>query len=112
MAFVTRYSFGNENSIDIEAIQSALKEVPTEYVISQMTSEQLELYADYYETAVDYSSGLESGLSKADSELYDNIVSIRKNDAAFESKIESVKDVANKSDDKTPEGNRSKLKFY
>ncbi len=110
MAFVTRYSFGNENSIDIEAIQSALKEVPTEYVISQMTSEQLELYADYYETAVDYSSGLESGLSKADSELYDNIVSIRKNDAALESKIESVKDVANKSDDKTPEGNRSKLK--
>ena len=81
MAFVTRYSFGNENSIDIEAIQSALKEIPAEYVISQMTSNQLELYADYYETAIDYSGGLESGLSKLDTELYNHIISIRKNEA-------------------------------
>ena len=88
MAFVTRYSFGNENSIDIEAIQSALKEVPAEYVISQMTPEQLDLYADYYESSIEFSSGLETAPSKTDTELYNNIISIRKNDAILESKIE------------------------
>lgn len=92
MAYVTRFNFGNKNSIDIEAIQSALKEVPIEYVISQMTDEQFELYADYYETAVDYSGGLELGLSQHDTELYNHIISFRNNTSisnkVLESKIE------------------------
>lgn len=96
MAYVRRFTFGNENSIDIKAIESALKEVPAEYVISQMTSEQLDLFADYYETAVDYSGGLESGLTKTDAELYNHIISIRKNEA--QPSVEKTSSFSNEQD--------------
>lgn len=88
MSFVKRFTFGDETSIDIETIKAALKEVPSEYVVSQMTPGQLDLYADYYESSIEFSSGLETALSKTDTELYNNIISIRKNDAILESKIE------------------------
>lgn len=86
MAYVKRFTFGDENSIDIEAIQSALKEVPTEYVISQMTPEQLNLYADYYEASIDFAGTTTVNLSSAEQNLYNNIISIRKNTSSLERK--------------------------
>lgn len=60
-----------------------------------MTDEQFELYADYYETAVDYSGGLELGLSQHDTELYNHIISFRNNTSisnkVLENKIEPEK---------------------
>lgn len=96
IAYVNRFDFGNENSINIEAIQSALKEVPTEYVISQMTQEQLDLFASYYEDSIDFAGALKPNLSAADKQLYEAIVNVRKNadysihqqDEILESKIE------------------------
>lgn len=96
IAYVNRFDFGNENSINIEAIQSALKEVPTEYVLSQMTQEQLDLFASYYEDSIDFAGALKPNLSAADKQLYEAIVNVRKNadysihqqDEILESKIE------------------------
>lgn len=96
IAYVNRFDFGNENSINIEAIQSALKEVPTEYVISQMTQEQLDLFTSYYEDSIDFAGALKPNLSAADKQLYEAIVNARKNadysihqqDEILESKIE------------------------
>lgn len=79
MAYVSRFDFGDENSIDIEAIQSALNEVPAEYVISQMTSEQLDLYADYYETSLDFAGNADVNLSAANQQLYEIISHTRNN---------------------------------
>lgn len=96
IAYVNRFDFGSENSINIEAIQSALKEVPTEYVISQMTQEQLDLFTSYYEDSIDFAGALKPNLSAADKQLYEAIVNARKNadysihqqDEILESKIE------------------------
>lgn len=96
IAYVNRFDFGSENSINIEAIQSALKEVPTEYVLSQMTQEQLDLFASYYEDSIDFAGALKPNLSAADKQLYEAIVNVRKNadysihqqDEILESKIE------------------------
>lgn len=96
IVYVNRFDFGNENSINIEAIQTALKEVPTEYVLSQMTQEQLDLFASYYEDSIDFAGALKPNLSAADKQLYEAIVNARKNadysihqqDEILESKIE------------------------
>lgn len=96
IVYVNRFDFGNENSINIEAIQTALKEVPTEYVLSQMTQEQLDLFASYYEDSIDFAGALKPNLSAADKQLYEAIVNVRKNadysihqqDEILESKIE------------------------
>lgn len=111
IAYVNRFDFGNENSINIEAIQSALKEVPTEYVLSQMTQEQLDLFASYYEDSIDFAGALKPNLSAADKQLYEAIVNVRKNadysihqqDEILESKIEPQDEsISNKpSPDKT-----------
>ena len=79
MAYVSRFDFGDENSIDIEAINKALEEVPTEYVLSKMTEEQQNLFADYYEASIDFAVNSEVNLSAADKQLYDDIINIRKN---------------------------------
>lgn len=79
MAYVSRFDFGDENSIDIEAINKALEEVPTEYVLSKMTEEQQNLFTDYYEASIDFAVNSEVNLSAADKQLYDDIINIRKN---------------------------------
>lgn len=79
MAYVSRFDFGDENSIDIEAINKALEEVPTEYVLSRMTEEQQNIFADYYETSLDFVGTAEINLSAADQKLYEIISHSREN---------------------------------
>lgn len=79
MAYVSRFDFGDENSIDIEAINKALEEVPTEYVLSKMTEEQQNLFADYYEASIDFAVNSEVNLSAADQQLYEIISHNREN---------------------------------
>lgn len=79
MAYVERFTFGDENSIDIKTINAALEEVPTEYVLSKMTEEQQNLFAYYYEASIDFAVNSEVNLSAADKQLYDDIINIRKN---------------------------------
>lgn len=79
MAYVSRFDFGDENSIDIEAINKALEEVPTEYVLSRMTEEQQNLFADYYETSLDFVGNADVNLSAADQQLYEIISHSREN---------------------------------
>lgn len=76
MAFVSRFDFGSENSINIESIKIALNEVPYEYVLSKMTKEQCDLFTEYYEANMD-SAGTEG------KQLYDAIINIRKNDLSI-----------------------------
>ncbi len=83
MAFVSRFDFGDENSIDIEAINKALEEVPTEYVLSKMTEEQQNLFADYYETSLDFVRNADVNLSAADQQLYDAIINIKENNLSI-----------------------------
>lgn len=78
MAYVKRFTFGDENFIDIKAIQSALNEVPTEYVLSQLSDEQRNLFADYYEASIDFAGNSEVNLSAAEQQLYETIINIRK----------------------------------
>lgn len=79
MAYVERFTFGDENSIDIKTINEALEEVPTEYVLSRMTEEQQNLFADYYEASIDFAGTAEVNLSAADQQLYEIISHSREN---------------------------------
>lgn len=96
MAYVNRFDFADKDSIDIEAINKALEEVPTEYVLSRMTEKQQNLFADYYEASIDFAVNSEVNLSDADKQLYDDIINIRKNNL---SKVkEPSNNVLNKSE--------------
>lgn len=79
MAFVNRFDFGDENSIDIEAINKALEEVPTEYVLWRMTEEQQNLFAEFYKANIDNAETAPVNISPADKQLYDSIIDSRNN---------------------------------
>lgn len=83
MAYVSRFDFGDENSVDIGAINKALEEVPTEYVLSKMTEEQQNLFADYYETSLDFVGNADVNLSAANQQLYEIISHSRENNLSL-----------------------------
>lgn len=90
-AFVENWNFGNNNEINLAAISSALKEVPVEYVLDKMTQEQRNLFADFYETSMDYDTIGLNEFTPAETELYNTIITNRKNNEQIvnENKMQS-----------------------
>lgn len=88
MAYVSRFDFDSSNSFNIESIKTALSEVPFEYVLSRMSQEQCDLFAEYYEANAGFAGAEEK-------RLYDTIINIRKNDLSvshepLESKVDPM----------------------
>lgn len=79
-AYVSTCEFGDKNSIDTQSIRAALEEIPVEYVIERMTPEQLDLFADYYSSSLDYSPLGSFPFSSAETKLYETIINTKQNE--------------------------------
>ena len=80
--FSSRFDYGDNNSINLDAIESAMKEVPVEYVFSHLTDEQRDLYADYYEASIDFAGASDVNISPASKQLYNLIIDFRRSSLA------------------------------
>ncbi|MGN0524160.1 MAG: hypothetical protein ACI4IG_07790 [Eubacterium sp.] len=68
------FNFGDDNSINLEAIESALKDYSADIVLFHMTEEQRNLFADYFESSIDFAGALPPTLTSDDKQLYDAII--------------------------------------
>ena len=68
------FDFGDDNSINLEAIESALKEYSADIVLFHLSEEQRNLFADYFESSIDFAGALPPTLTSADKQLYDSII--------------------------------------